>query len=275
MGCWNETCLVSNLAIRAGDPVVAFLIAHHSIREERSYSGTCYSTDQAFPVSLPIRAEYNDYGFIENFSLKDIAVKNVKKLFNTDLDDMSESLHEGTTTISGGYIQDKPMPVGLVMINAHIYDTLVNKICQADKVKVKEEIANEIESKICFVKMSKDEKLAAFVKMESLAMSRNSSVVQYGGDTAFIKSVFDTAIDEAEKSPKRKKKIIDIYSEALAERVAAAWAMSELRKSWLPPPGKGSQNDNFSSHLVLATAIKEAALKNREPEELYLHFLGD
>lgn len=64
MGCFNATCIISGLAIEAGDPV-RFL----ALTESRYHSGNehiCYVTGRWQPRTAPLRAEYNDYGSIEN-----------------------------------------------------------------------------------------------------------------------------------------------------------------------------------------------------------------
>ena len=78
MGCWNETCAVSKMTINTGEKVRFLLIAQNpfSYEEVEGHPDTptwikggtgCYLTDFWQPVSLPILAEYNDYGTIDNW----------------------------------------------------------------------------------------------------------------------------------------------------------------------------------------------------------------
>ena len=60
MGCWNGTCLISNMPILSGEEVVGYILRH--TREDVENKSICYSTDYAKPVSLPIRGYYDDYG---------------------------------------------------------------------------------------------------------------------------------------------------------------------------------------------------------------------
>lgn len=60
MGCWNQTCGITQIHIRAGEPVMIIPLAE-SIRES-----LCYSTPFWAPFELPFYAEYNDYGAGEN-----------------------------------------------------------------------------------------------------------------------------------------------------------------------------------------------------------------
>ena len=65
MGCWNETCGITQLPIKSGDPVVLVFIAHVGDRN-RDHSGFCYINDQWSPKFLPIFGFYNDYGSVED-----------------------------------------------------------------------------------------------------------------------------------------------------------------------------------------------------------------
>jgi len=272
MGCWNETCLISNLAIRYNSPVVAFLTAHEDISEMgRNYSGYCYSTDPACPISLPVKAKYNDYGFIEKYDEKDLPARHIRRLFGKSLDDLCEELHDGKLIIKNGI--KGHAGVGMVMINEHIYNTAINKISYVDKNKVKAEIIKDIELKLSIEKMSADDKLKTI--FGTLDITRAGSIAQYGSDRVFLNSILEMAIEDIKKSPKKKDKILNSYAEQMADRVAVASAMSNLRKTWLPPCGKGSQDDNAKGHMILASAIREAALLDREPEELYYMFLSN
>lgn len=60
MGCWNETCAITNLPIRAGDPAVAVLLKKHDAAHIGIYPDDLYS-----PQGLPLFGEYNDYGNLE------------------------------------------------------------------------------------------------------------------------------------------------------------------------------------------------------------------
>src|SRR5579885_552791 len=77
MGCWCETCGVTQLPINAGDKVRVFVMI-----SQDSYAfddggfgggGTCYTTDRWAPIGPPIRGEYDDYGGVENIVMDDAA----------------------------------------------------------------------------------------------------------------------------------------------------------------------------------------------------------
>lgn len=59
MGCWNGTCGVSQIHIRAGEEVVVFPLASVPA------SDLCYTTGFWSPFALPFYGQYDDYGNAE------------------------------------------------------------------------------------------------------------------------------------------------------------------------------------------------------------------
>ena len=67
MGCWNGTCMISNLPIIVGERVKLVLLKpSYSFRELKQTGGYVYSNDVYSPAFLPISGTYDDYGGIEN-----------------------------------------------------------------------------------------------------------------------------------------------------------------------------------------------------------------
>lgn len=66
MGCWNETCAISNLPIRAGDPTYLVMLTNTPWEYKDGRTG-CYFNDHWFLRALPVLGEYDDYGKIENW----------------------------------------------------------------------------------------------------------------------------------------------------------------------------------------------------------------
>lgn len=62
MGSFSFTCCISDLPIECGDKVRYLLLTENPYNE----STKCYIYDLWFPRTYPIRAEYNDYGSVEN-----------------------------------------------------------------------------------------------------------------------------------------------------------------------------------------------------------------
>jgi hypothetical protein len=83
MGCWNNTCMISNLPIISGEKVKLVILGNNYAEESIiGRSGYCYSNGMLSPLFLPISGTYNDYGGIEH----------VVQDFNYNI--ISESLHK-------------------------------------------------------------------------------------------------------------------------------------------------------------------------------------
>lgn len=81
MGCWNETCGISQMPICAGDPVRMFLIV------ENRYGDTgpalCYNSEIWKPFGLPLKGTYDEYGGLENIeedALSDFLLETIKEM---------------------------------------------------------------------------------------------------------------------------------------------------------------------------------------------------
>jgi len=64
MGSFDFTCCVSGLSIGAGDDVRYLLLTEHPFHKPAEH--TCYIHDRWIPRTFPLKAEYNDYGSVEN-----------------------------------------------------------------------------------------------------------------------------------------------------------------------------------------------------------------
>ena len=61
MGCWNETCMLTNLPILDGEPCVGILLTPTNERGHTSYADEKYQ-----PISPPILGQYDNYGSLGN-----------------------------------------------------------------------------------------------------------------------------------------------------------------------------------------------------------------
>lgn len=64
MGCWNETCGITQMPIQSGDPVVLVFLTHTGINTQ-DHGGFCYSNTICSPKFLPVFGTYDDYGGIQ------------------------------------------------------------------------------------------------------------------------------------------------------------------------------------------------------------------
>ena len=61
MGCWNETCGLTNLPIFSGEKTCAVII-----EELRPYNKSCLSAENWCPIGPAIWGDYSGYGYIED-----------------------------------------------------------------------------------------------------------------------------------------------------------------------------------------------------------------
>lgn len=137
MGCWNQTCGLTQLHIRAGEPVLVLALST-SHRDS-----LCYTTPFFTPFPVPFYSTYNDYGSGEDSSgvglqltldyiqshlveidqgdnrFHDIPV--TKTGFGEDM--FWEAIHEQRLQISG--YGEKSWYIGMVMIKQSVFDHLV------------------------------------------------------------------------------------------------------------------------------------------------------
>ena len=59
MGCWNNTCVLTNLPIHEGEDVYVFPIKEINQDRHRSF---CYTSALYNPTMISFEAKYNDYG---------------------------------------------------------------------------------------------------------------------------------------------------------------------------------------------------------------------
>ena len=67
MGCWNGTCMISNLPILCGEKVkLVFLHTGYGSGKVTGQSSYVYSDDILKPAFMAIEGEYDDYGSIDS-----------------------------------------------------------------------------------------------------------------------------------------------------------------------------------------------------------------
>ena len=137
MGCWNGTCGITQMPIRAGERVALIFLLENKYADHGG-SGFCYSNNQYSPITMPIFGEYNDYGAIEEISRRNKKVvfdhlieliDNKQLIIKGDDDDNKEKpkdyeelfdiIHDnGLQSEDGG-------TVGFMLIHEDVYKALV------------------------------------------------------------------------------------------------------------------------------------------------------
>lgn len=152
MGCWNETCGITQMPIYSGDPVVLVLLTKVD-RHTENHGGFCYSNDVWTPKYLPVFGEYDDYGSLENIEENwntqfivdqlrqelaqvrltqptpkaDATYADTRKHFALDLDaftvnDVLDQIHEDRVWVPG--VRDN-LPVGWCMMHRWVWDHMI------------------------------------------------------------------------------------------------------------------------------------------------------
>lgn len=77
MGCWNQTCSLTNLPIKYKDKIVVIPL----MLTNPNINGITYNiNDKCCPICTPIICNYNDYGGIEDVENKDVTLETLKSL---------------------------------------------------------------------------------------------------------------------------------------------------------------------------------------------------
>jgi len=99
MGCFYGTCAVTGLPIRQDDQVTAFIVSNRGRSGGRtnsmSLTGAVSADDSIFPVSGFIHGRYNDYGSIEGVEtgpLGPLWLSNVSRSFGVSFEAMDEAM---------------------------------------------------------------------------------------------------------------------------------------------------------------------------------------
>ena len=103
MGCWNETCFLTNVPICWGDEIVAIPLMKTS-----GGMGDCRPTKHYHPTLAFIYGKYDDYGGIEDplcampeYVLSELACESIEKLVNIETNIVIPSVGRFVDTLSG------------------------------------------------------------------------------------------------------------------------------------------------------------------------------
>ena len=254
MGCWNGTCLVSNLPIYAGDEVVFFILKRkHDVQTVDG--GHYYADDLYEPLLYPIVGEYDDYGCIENveedFSLIEEYFENVELTTNKwDKDNnVFRNIERGNYK---GY--------AYAMAHKDIYDALIKGLSGREewwtkdkglREHVLESLENKTEQylnqKQKFKRLGEpgetEEDFLSFFSVPDVVCGRDSN-------DFFVARYLKTQ-DEV-----LRNKLIEMHLMSVV--------MMHCRKFWFPQTGAGSQDDEVDLYEVIANKMIEKCQQTRQ-----------
>lgn len=286
MGCWNETCMISHLPIKAGEDVVAFVIAYTNWKEGSNASGVCYSTDVASPFGLPIFGKYDDYGGVEDIDHNQLGARYLTHKFGKKPEGIQELLNtiarDNLTVVSPQ--TGKTAGAGQVMILRSIYDTLLadHRVTGFDlkyepsletivegfeAVRVRKERLKKLEMSQVKDVQERKEALRGVMDLIDIAsmMGVHIDILERDSFNEMATFVMEANSTEMEQE----------FAELVIQMHKLRWSMGWLRRMWIGQAGTGSQNLGYRKHLVLIDAMKKHIMDSFDrPEDAYLTLLG-
>lgn len=263
MGCWKETCMVTQYPITAGDPVVGFIL------KESDYVSGVYR-----PVSLPIFGNYDDYGNIEDIEEDSITTKMYTDA-NTEITEGAIQLgdddhYTGEINTLLGYMrcverglltdtskelvgvdddgkpihESRTMHYALVMVHRRVYDAWVKEV--GDRLAYGEDFtyASNVTEKLQEPKES-----GMFPRWNGFQDRLRSCDALGDWITTYLEDI--QSGDELTLSR--------VTSMVLFNR-----AMGLSRRSWAPQEGAGSQCSEMQLHIIAGDVMKQYATEQKD-----------
>ena len=233
MGCWNETCMISNLPILAGEECAIAILMDRGIPNEG-----VYPTDQYMPFAI-IHGEYDEYGRLENANEEEVAAL-LSALPALSLKGMEDGNYvDYTVSNLENFLDEVEAEEGLfVPFNKKgrmlplRYVFLKNRmLALATPDEFRQPILDE-----------------AFSGGVREAMQGIRKVLSYHPITNQLLYPFHETLITANK---------DVAYRNISQIVSLYRLLTILRKSWHIPSGKGSQNFIFEEMLAFGTAYQE------------------
>lgn len=187
MGCYNLTCDISNLPIRAGDKVILIPLVKRTHGEVHP----CYPSDCFAPIGFPVLAEYDEYGGVEN-SIESEANKIFFKNFSF-IDYNGEEKYRG---------------------NYNNFDSFVNEAFCYNGSFLKEDGINNFND-------GKSELTYMMVHSElySLLLEEISNRVPYGQENKYRDCLYNYSLNKIEHSKKYFSEMMEGLSSEDGEKI--------------------------------------------------------
>lgn len=287
MGCWNGTCGISRLPIRAGEPVYGIVIRPPAwamlwMPRETDISGYCYAHGMYYPLTLFFKGVYDDYGGIEDLEespLLQIHNDIVTEGMVVDVPGDGMAKYDGKPNPESSFLEkinlmererffvkdsyaplnddgkvaetiEMNVPVGLWMVHADLIRHMEDGYTAAT-----------LKDRLLLDKLLDGETTCALDRYWALDMDHRDllsipdrhsyNISPYG--QAFLNAIASKNADEARAISEEVIKYMTILS-----------MMSRLRVGFHPQSGKGSQASSYSSHKALAKAMFMVCAKNKE-----------
>lgn len=260
MGSWNETCMVTNLPIFAGEPCLGVVLMEASY-----WSAGCYATSEYTPI-FSVRGEYDDYGGLENIKEEPQLMTILRTLNPHQLDDTGalvpaadlNTFHDFVEACQNGLFvkQTKGVtPCGKKQLRlkvVYIKECILDLAKQNLEARYEEDPGLKEYVEASYVSAEKttlvyteatasgetgaeiiDKHWALF---EAITKLFSLFTASYPNTTAksFVRDIWET----------EWKQILPMYHELMQLNML----LEDLRKNWNPTSGSGSQEDVTPIH---------------------------
>lgn len=293
MGSWNGTCGVSNLPIQHGDKVVMLPIAqamHYN--PDRPSQSACHNTTFWEPIGFPVRAKYNDYGWIEKIEDNSFTEWNLAWIRDNLIErEIGENTHHDHAVKRDNISWES-----------------LGEIFHGDRLWLKSH--NHRRKHRCGFFMLFRQDLYDLLSTKTVFESYSPKSVDYRGDLALIEDTLREDLGESSQRADRYTVDSTGMSEEAVEALNALSrfddyelrdkyrphqpllkyrntnpdseeafvkefsrlrlfdiAMSDLRKHYTPMTGAGSQSTGFETHKLLAAEVLKIAEEGCRPYE--------
>jgi hypothetical protein len=289
MGCWNGTCAISKLPIFHGDRVIVWFFnsARYSdngkVPQASSY---CYPWGQYSLLGVPFRAEYNDYGWIEDIDEADTVMLQmvieelrsnlveieqgeneyhdieVKKR-DLDIELIGEAIHENRLRITGW--GENVASVGIMMVHEHLFEHMIANTRWTDwtwpdgyngkSVKITQQY--NVDAMV--------QKMAEIINSEKTKARsrffRSDALDRYTREITFARDILTEFMDSNVPTydPNFQK-----FLKGLAYNNILMEMMSEMRMGIGPQSGAGSQQGEYHQYEALIAAMQSTMAKTKE-----------
>ena len=235
MGCWNGTCMISQLPIMEGDEVVIIPISKVGDVE---ISPCCYSSTFFKPFPIIMYGKYNDYGCayeVTGDTEQFINIINI--LSNTTKEEVKEYYkknHGSRVTLIESYItyveRDKVSNFNFIMIHKELFDiykNFMNFYMPTDKIIRNTYLYNN-----------------KYVLTQTLIDDNKDDILDRLAEIRFATNPYDSFINTRVPGATKESIIAIMHLDS---------ALSVLRKMWIPQTGSGGQSGVGKLHEQLCS----------------------
>lgn len=291
MGCWNETCMLSNLPILSGEKVYAFILEQAVVARLTHHS---YPDEMWTPFIFFFEGEYDDYGGLEKMRgpmLKTIVdtIKEdlleipsqplsarkpiLKESFTAEV--MIDSLAEGRlclTNVKNVYDDREKIQLTNVFIKKQILDGILSEY-RTETFSHKEnknlvigfkDLKKTFEESIEFLwNLPIEDSELRCLRLDHYDLEMG----KWLGDFRYGTIPLNLVIFDALKN--RDAATLKEIAYQCAVSVWLKFFMNDARKIWSPQSGSGSQSTDMNAQaLLISLAAKEIQRLSKEMNDL-------